>query len=372
MSRSDLCGCRRIVIKLGTSLLAPPDGGVHLRRFAALAADVSALLEEGRQIVVVSSGAVGLGVRKLAFASRPDSIPEKQAAAAVGQIDLCWRYERAFARYGRRVGQILLTHSGLADRTRFLNARRTVNTLLEHGVVPIINENDSVSTEELRFGDNDQLAALVVNICEADLLVLLTHVDGLMDREPLARGAQRISELRHVDARALSLASASTSPLGTGGMRSKLEAARTAARSGVATVIADGRRRGLLQRILAGHDVGTRVHPAPQRLSSRKHWIAYSLKPRGTLTLDAGAVRALRERGRSLLPIGVLAAEGSFAVGDLVRCVAEDGHEVARGLISYDATEMEVIKGHPTSWIPRLLGYSNGDEVIHRSDLVVL
>lgn len=372
MSRAQLRRVRRLVVKIGTSLLAPPKGGIHTRRISELAREVAQVLDQGRQVMLVSSGAVGLGTRKLGLPARPLAIPEKQAAAAVGQIDLCRRYERAFARHGRHVAQILLTHAGLSDRERFLNVRRTLNSLLARGVVPIINENDSVSTEELRFGDNDQLSALVVNTCEADLLVLLSHVDGLHDRSPDERDARRIGEVRELTQQVLDMATPEISELGTGGMSSKLEAARTAAQFGVPTVIADGRRRGVLRRILEGEDVGTLIHPAPQKLSSRKHWIAFSLKPRGTLYLDEGAVRALCEMGRSLLPIGVVECRGKFGVGDLVRCVSENGEEVARGLISYDATEVELIKGHRTSSISQLLGYSNGDEIIHRNDLVVL
>jgi glutamate 5-kinase len=372
LTRSRLSDARRLVVKIGTSILAPPTGGIHARRFSDLAADVTALMDEGRQVMLVSSGAVGLGGRKLGLKERPVAIPAKQAAAAVGQIDLCRRYERAFARHGRHVAQILLTHAGLADRERFLNARHTLNVLLASAVVPIINENDSVSTEELRFGDNDQLSAMVVNTCEADLLILLTNIDGLRDRSPDQHGARRIGELREVTEQVLELASRNTSDLGTGGMRSKLQAARMAAQFGVPTVIADGRRRGVLRRILAGEEVGTLVQPAPQRLSSRKHWIAFSLKPRGTLCLDGGAVQALREGGRSLLPIGVVEVEGEFGVGDPVRCVSEKGEEVARGLISYGAKEVQRIKGQRTSSIPELLGYTNGDEIIHRNDLVVL
>jgi len=361
-----------VVVKIGTSLLATPTGRIHARRFFDLAADIAALMQEGRQMMLVSSGAVGLGSRKLALAKRPVTIPEKQAAAAVGQIDLCRRYERAFARHDRHVAQLLLTHSGLAERDHFLNARHTLNSLLARGVVPIINENDSVSTEELRFGDNDRLAALVVNTCEADLLILLSHIDGLYDRAPDVPGAKRVPEVPQVSREVLEMASPDASDLGTGGMRSKLEAARMAARFGVPTVIADGGQRGVLRRILDGDDRGTLVHPAPQKLTSRKHWIAFSLKPRGTLYLDRGAVRALREGGRSLLPIGVVEARGNFGVGDLVRCLSEGGEEIARGLISYGTAEVELIKGHRTSWIPKLLGYTNGDEIIHRNDMVVL
>ncbi len=374
MIRSTLSRSRRVVVKVGTSLLTSPGGRVYARRFSSLAHDVAALVDAGREVVLVVSGAVGLGARRLGLDERPASIPDKQAAAAIGQIDLCRRFERAFAAHDLLVGQILLTHVGLADRERFLNARHTLQALLSARAVPLINENDSVATEELRFGDNDQLSALVVNACGADLLVLLTDVDGLHDRAPGTRGGRRIGELAEVTVEALELASTDPSPsrLGTGGMRSKLEAARSAGRYGVPTVIADGRRPGALSRVLAGEDVGTLVHPSERQLSSRKHWIAYSLKPRGALRIDDGAVRAIRERGRSLLPIGIMAVQGTFGVGDAVRCLAEDGGEVARGLISYDSRDLDRIKGHRTPRIPELLGYSNGAEVIHRDDLVVL
>ena len=372
MSRSELSRARRIVIKVGTSLLAPHGASVHTRRFSALAGDIAGMMDEGREIVLVSSGAVGLGVRRLGGTVRPVSIPEEQAAAAIGQIDLCRRFERAFARRNRLVGQLLLTHRGLSQRERFLNARHTLQALIESGVVPLINENDSVATEELRFGDNDHLSALVVNSCGADLLIMLTDRGGLYDRPPEQAGGRRIREIEEVTPRLLRMASGAGSQLSSGGMRSKLEAARVASRFGVPTVIADGRRRGVLHRILAGEDVGTLVRPSTSRLTSRKHWIAYSQKTHGTLRLDAGAVRALCNRGGSLLPIGVIDADGEFRIGDLVSCVSKDGVEIARGLTSYDAIETNVIKGHRTSQISKLLGYSNGDEVIHRNDLILL
>ena len=372
MSRSSLARARRIVVKVGTSLLAPPSGGVHTRRFSELASEIAALMDTGYEIVLVSSGAVGLGVRRLGGESFPESIPERQAAAAVGQIDLCRRFERAFARRNRLVGQLLLTHRGLSERERFLNARHTLHELIQAGVVPLVNENDSVATEELRFGDNDQLSALVVNSCGADLLIMLTDTGGLYDRPPGQTGGRHISEVEEITPQILHIASGASSRLASGGMRSKLESARVVARLGVPTVIADGRRRGILRRILGGDDVGTFVHPAESQLSARKHWIAFSRKTRGTLRLDAGAVRALCERGGSLLPIGVIDADGKFQIGDLVSCISEDGREIARGLTSYDATETGVIKGHRTSRISELLGYSNGDEIIHRDDLILL
>jgi glutamate 5-kinase len=370
--REQLARLRRVVVKVGTSLLAPPGGGVHARRFSELAGDVCALLDSGREVVMVSSGAVGLGVRRLGLDAKPRSIPEKQAAAAIGQIDLCRRYERAFARRGRSVGQILLTHGGLSERELFLNARHTLHTLVARGAVPVINENDSVATEELRFGDNDQLAAQVVNLCGAELLVLLTDIDGLHDRDPREPGARPIRELEQVEPAHLELAGGTGTALSSGGMRSKLEAARSATRYGAFTVIADGRRRGVLSRIVAGEELGTLVHPAREQLSSRKHWIAFSLKPRGTLRLDEGAVRALVERRASLLPAGVSGVEGEFGVGDPVSCRGPDGREVARGLISYSAADMRVIMGQKSSRISSLLGYSSGSWVIHRDDLIVL
>jgi glutamate 5-kinase len=370
--RAELARLRRVVVKVGTSLLAPPAGGVHARRFADLAADVCALVDSGREVVMVSSGAVGLGVRRMGLDGRPRSIPEKQAAAAIGQIDLCRRFERAFARRGRIVGQMLLTHGGLSERELFLNARHTLNTLVSRGAVPVINENDSVATEELRFGDNDQLAAQVVNLWGAELLVLLTDIDGLHDRDPREPDARPIRELAAVQPAHLELAGGSGSLLGSGGMRSKLEAARSAARYGAATVIADGRRRGVLARILAGDELGTLVHPAKEQISSRKHWIAFSLKPRGALRLDEGAVRALVDKRASLLPAGVVDVVGEFGVGDPVSCLGPDGREIARGLISYTAADTRVIMGQRSSRISTLLGYSSGAWVIHRDDLIVL
>jgi glutamate 5-kinase len=365
--RAALREAQRIVVKVGTSLLTGrARGGVHTRRFSELARGISALVAGGRRVVLVSSGAVGFGVGRLGWQRRPETIPDKQAAAAVGQIDLCHRYERAFARHGHHVGQILVTHAGLSDRSRFLNARHTLHALLSHGVIPVINENDSVATEELRFGDNDMLAAQVVNLAAADLLILLTDVDGLL------REGRRVPHLTDVPASLLAELSPDTGPLGSGGIRSKLEAARMASRFGVATVIADGRRRGVLERVLAGEEVGTLIHPSEQKLSSRKHWIAYSRQPRGALRIDTGAARPLREGGRSLLAIGIVGVNGRFGVGDLVRCVLEDGEEIARGLSAYSSEELDAIKGQRTARIAEILGYSNGDEVIHRDDLVVL
>ncbi|MFQ5699033.1 MAG: glutamate 5-kinase [Myxococcota bacterium] len=370
--RAAIRRARRIVVKLGTSLLAPPGGGIRARRFGAIAASVSELIDSRRQVILVSSGAVGLGVRRLGLSGPPASIPGQQAAAAVGQIDLMRRYGRAFARRDRSVSQLLLTRSGLGDRERFLNARHALEELLRMGVVPIVNENDSVATEELRFGDNDQLAAQVLNAAGGDLLILLTDTNGLYDRAPGLPGAHRVRVIEEVTRELLERAGGEGNALARGGMRAKLEAARTAARSGVSTVIADGRRTQVLREIVEGRDTGTLVLPAPAQLSSRKLWIAYSRKPRGALRLDAGATRAVLERGRSLLAAGIVAVEGRFGVGDAVTLVAPSGAEFARGLISYSASDLERIKGQRSPRIRELLGYSNGAEVIHRNDLVLL
>ncbi|MCP4002830.1 MAG: glutamate 5-kinase [bacterium] len=372
MKRSGLKRCKRIVVKVGTSLLTPPRGKIYAPRFFDLAHQIVGLMDRGHEVVLVASGAVGLGAQRLGLAERPKSIPAKQAAAAVGQIDLCRRFGRAFAREHHVIGQILLTHVGLADRVRFLNARHTLEELLAGGIVPLINENDTVSTEELRFGDNDMLSALVVNTCSANLLILLTDTDGLHDRHPEKDGAERIAEVSEVTAKILKLSGGPGSEFGTGGMRSKLEAARTAARFGVPTVIADGQAADVLAGIVDGEDLGTLVHPAENQLSSRKHWIAFSQKPRGTLTLDSGAIRALCERRASLLPAGVVGVAGKFRVGDLVRCVTAAGREVARGLIAYESAEVEMIMGQRTSRISTVLGYCNGNAIIHRNDLIVL
>jgi glutamate 5-kinase len=366
---------RRLVVKVGSSVLTA-DGVVRARVFTELIRQVAELGAQDRQVVIVSSGAIAMGAHRLGWARPGASIPEKQAAAAVGQIALMERYRLGFAKRERQVAQILVTRAGMEDRERFLNARHTLMTLLRLGVVPIVNENDTVSTEEIRFGDNDNLSATVVNLVAAELLVLLTDVDGLYREAP--RPGQpappRFDVVQHVTKEVERAAGGSDHAFGRGGMITKLEAARTAALSGAGTVIADGRRRGTLLRIAAGEPVGTLFLPdAPdRRLGSRKHWLAFTARPRGELRLDAGAAQALRERGRSLLPAGITAVAGEFGIGDAVRCVDPAGREVARGLVAYSAQEVARICGLPTHRIEAVLGYSNGGEVIHRDDLVVV
>jgi glutamate 5-kinase len=371
-SRSAARRAKRVVVKVGSSILT--DAGVLRRRvFADLTRQISTLQDEGREVVLVTSGAIAIGSRVLGWTHPGRSIPEKQAAAAVGQIGLVELYRKLFAKRGKQVAQILLTRTGLEDRDRFLNARRTFATLLDLGVVPIVNENDTVATEEIRFGDNDNLSANIVNLVGADLLVLLTDVEGLYAEPPRAGEAKPplhdvVEVLTPEIERA---AQGSSHAFGRGGMTTKIEAAKAAARSGAATIVCSGTVKDALLRACAGERVGTLFLPGA-RMSSRKHWLAFTTKPRGAITVDDGAARALLERGRSLLPAGVLSVQGRFAMGDPVSCVDLRGRELARGIAGYGSDEVERIKGRPTREIASLLGFSNGDEVIHRDDLVVV
>jgi glutamate 5-kinase len=364
---------RRIVVKVGSGVLTR-DGDLRSAAFTRIVRQIAELCEQGREVVLVSSGAIAVGSHQLGWKHPGRSIPEKQAAAAVGQIGLCEIYQRRFARFGRPVGQVLLTRSGLESRERFLNARHTLTTLLRLGAVPIVNENDTVATEEIRFGDNDQLSATVVNLVAAELLVILSDVDG-MYREPPEDGERPSGALfgvvETISSEVRRAARGAGSRFGRGGMLTKLEAAKMAARSGAATVLCNGMRADTLLRVAKGEEVGT-MFLAGTRLTSRKHWLAYTAKPRGRLILDEGATRALVERGRSLLPAGVAEVEGRFGIGDPVACVDAAGHEVARGLVAYAADELERIRGLSTRRVSQVLGYSNGDEVIHRDDLVLV
>ena len=365
---------RRVVVKVGSNVLAG-SGGLKRERVRGLASEIAALTADGRQIVVVTSGAVASGAARLGADGRQRSRMEwRQAAAAVGQIGLMAAYERAFAAHERQVAQVLLTHADLADRRRYLNARHTLSTLLDLGVVPIVNENDTVAVEELKFGDNDNLSALTASLVDADLLVMLSDVDGLYTTDPnLDSTATLVRVARADDETAARAAGPSRSGVGTGGMASKVAAARKAAAAGIPTVIADGTSDGMLLAIFdPAAEAGTLFLADGDRLAQRKHWIAYTLKPSGALRVDAGAERALAKGGRSLLPSGVLAVEGDFGVGDCVRCVGPDGREFARGLVNYAAGELARITGVHTREIERVLGYKGSDEVIHRNDLVLL
>lgn len=324
------------------------------------------------EIVLVSSGSVAEGMCRLGWKTRPRSLHQLQAAAAVGQMGLIRTYESLFQHHNLRTAQILLTHDDLSDRQRYLNARSTMLTLLELGVVPVINENDTVANEEIRFGDNDTLAALVANLLEADLLVILTDQKGLYERDPtLDPTAKLVHQASINDSRLGEMVGESRSGLGRGGMITKLRAARLASRSGTATVIASGREHDVMPRIIAGENLGTFLVPDVSPMLARKRWLAGQLKLKGTLYLDEGAARVLKEDGKSLLPIGVTAVEGDFRRGELVACVDAEGREIARGLVNYSADETRIIMRRPSSQIESLLGYVDEPELIHRDNLVL-
>lgn len=363
-ARLRLRDARRIVIKIGSRLIAESPVG----RPAALADQIAAVRASGREVVVVSSGAIALGIRRLRLPARPTELPGLQAAAAVGQSRLMAHWEAAFAVHDLAIGQILLTHDDMGDRRRFLSARHTLRALLDHGVVPIINENDTVATEEIKFGDNDQLAALVCNLISADLLVILTDVEGV-------RGADgvRMPIVHDIERQAAPVAGGSKGDgVGSGGMASKVSSARIVTRTGVPAVVAPGRQPDVLAQLLAAADVGTLFVPGDGVISSRKHWIAYGAKPSGQLTIDEGAMRALCEQQKSLLPAGITRVAGEFDVGDTVSVLSPEGKELARGLCAFSAGELAKIRGQQTAAVEGLLGAKGPIEVIHRDDLVIL
>ncbi len=365
--RSLLPSAKRVVVKIGSRLIAEAPAS----RPATIADQVAELRRRNLEIVIVSSGAIALGLPRLGLSQRPTEMPALQAAAAVGQSRLMQMWEHGFAAHHIEIGQVLVTHDDLGDRRRFLSARLTLRALLDAGVVPIINENDTVATEEIKFGDNDQLAALVCNLVSADALVILTDVEGVRD----ANGV-RMPIVRDIDREATPVAGGTTSGVGSGGMASKVGSARIVTRTGVPAVVAPGREPDVLLRVLAGADVGTLFVPPPRAgsgvLSSRKHWIAYGAKPSGKLTIDDGALRALRDAGKSLLPAGIVAVDGDFELGDTVSIVTRTGDEFARGLAAYPAVDLRKILGLQSAGIEAKLGYKSIDEAIHRDDLVIL
>jgi glutamate 5-kinase len=341
-----------------------------LSRFAA---DIAALKDAGREVILVSSGAVACGMQRLGWSRRPHAIHDLQAAAAIGQMGLVQAYETCFREHGLHAAQILLTHDDLADRKRYLNARTTIRTLLALGAIPVINENDSVVTDEIKFGDNDTLAALVTNLIEAEALIILTDQDGLYTADPRRDSAATLVTDGVAGAPEFeTMAGGTGSPAGRGGMLTKLIAAKRAARSGAHTVIANGREPDVLRRLAAGEKVGTRLVAQTMTLAARKQWLADHLQVRGRLTLDEGAIRALTRDGKSLLPIGVTAATGDFERGEAVACVGADGREIARGLVNYSAAETRRIVRRPSSEIESILGYVEQSELIHRDNLVLL
>ncbi len=364
---------KKVVIKVGSHVLTEPKKGLKEAVLKDLASDVAWLNSKGIQVAIVSSGAVATGMEKLGFDKKPKTIPQKQAMAAVGQSRLMWLYEKSFEKFNGKVAQVLLTHDDLSDRQRFLNAKNTLFTLLGFGVIPIINENDTVAIEEIKFGDNDYLSALVTNLMEADLLIMLTNADGLYGDDPkINKDARLIPLVKEISPDFLNALKGPSEPFGTGGMITKVEAAEKTSHFGIPTIIANGEVPHMLIKIFHGEDVGTLFLPKEESLSSRKHWIAFSIRPSGEIILDDGAKKAVVEGGKSLLPSGIVEVKGEFNLGDAVSCKDSSGVELARGLVNYGSRELTQIKGLKTSEIEGCLGYKYYDEVIHRDDLVVL
>ncbi|HET7393279.1 MAG TPA: glutamate 5-kinase [Candidatus Binatia bacterium] len=364
---------RRVVVKIGSQILSSSTG-IEEARLEGLVSELAALHDQGKEIVVVSSGAVAAGMARLGRRERPQSIPEKQALAAVGQIKLMALYERAFGKFSKNVAQVLLTHEDLANRQRYLNAKHTFQMLLASSIISIVNENDTVAVEEMKFGDNDHLSSLVATLLEADLLLILSDVAGVYDRDPrVDSNAVIVPLIQDIKGIKSKVIGSSRSVFGTGGMATKIAAAEEAAVAGIPTVIASGLMAGSIPRVFKPEEeIGTLVLPDSNRLTNRKHWIAFNLKPAGEVVVDSGAHEALVRKKTSLLPSGVREVRGSFGVGECVRCLDLEGREFARGLINYSALELNQIKGLHTSRIEQALGYKPFDEIIHRDDLVLL
>ena len=364
---------KRIVVKIGSGVLTGADGGIDPAFLDGLAREIAQLRGSGLEVVIVSSGAVAAGRAALGLPDRPRTLPQKQAAAVVGQSRLMRAYEEAFSGYRLTVAQILLTRDDLANRRRFQNARGTLDTLLACGIVPVINENDTVVVDELKFGDNDNLSALVSNLVEAQLLLIMTDIDGLYTADPRTDpSATLIHQVRSITREMERGASGSGTSVGTGGMATKLSAAKKVVRSGVAAVVFAGKVAGNLTRVMAGELLGTLFLPAGDSLNRRKHWIAFTLRPAGSLQVDAGAREVLAKHGRSLLPSGIAKVEGRFARGACVRVLDPEGVEFARGIVDYSSQEIGLISRHKSSEIEQILGFRYGDDVIHRDNLVLL
>ena len=371
--KSLLLDAKVIVVKVGSSLVTNNGNGLDQTAIAEWATQITALVQQGRQIVLVSSGAVAEGMQRLGWKKRPTAVNELQAAAAVGQMGLVQMYESCFKKHHLHTAQVLLTHDDLADRKRYLNARSTLRTLLDLKVIPIINENDTVVTDEIRFGDNDTLGSLVANLIEADALVILTDQQGLYSADPRKdKNAKFIQHATAGDVALEQMAGGAGSSVGTGGMLTKILAAKRASRSGANTVIASGREKSVLVRLAAGEVIGTHLQTTEMKTTARKQWLADHLQLRGKLTLDAGAVKVIKQDGKSLLPIGVVAVDGSFERGEVVACCDEHGVELARGLVNYSAMEASRIMRKPSKDIEKILGYVEEAELIHRDNLVLL
>ncbi len=369
--RQILTDSRRWVIKIGTSLLTDSKSSLNQSAIDSWVGQIAELKSQGVDIVLVSSGSIGEGMRRLGWEARPSAVHKLQTAAAVGQMGLIQSYEASFDQYKILTAQILLTHADLANRVRYLNARSTLRELLNLGVVPIVNENDAVVNEEIRFGDNDTLAALTTNLVEAECLILLTDQAGLHDRDPRNSDAAKLIQYGQADDTDLLDLAGGAGVLGSGGMVTKIKAAQKASGSGASTIIASGKEENILLRLRAGEVLGTVLSPGKGRIVARKQWLAGQLRGNGKLILDNGAVNVLKESGRSLLPVGVTAVEGSFTRGEIVICVDPMGNEIARGLANYNADEARKIIGMPSNQIESILGYCGESELIHRDNIAV-
>jgi glutamate 5-kinase len=368
---SIFCSARRVVVKVGSNVLTE-DHGLNLKAIRSISRQICRLIDGGIEIVLISSGAMASGIRKVGLDKRPDEIPKRQAVAAVGQAGLIMEYEKAFARYHKKVAQILLTGDDLNNRKRYLNARNTLCMLLSWQVVPIINENDTVMIEEIQFGDNDNLAAMITLLMDADILVNLTDIDGLYTKDPrTSSDADFIPMVSTIGEDLKKIASDIPGALGTGGMLSKLNAAKKVTAAGIPMVIANGGRPDVLKKLFSGKDVGTFFTPKKKKLKSRKCWIAFTLKPKGVIRIDDGAAEAILNRGKSLLPSGIVGVEGEFSVGAPVEFRKTDDETLGNGLVNYSSTDIRKIMGLKSSQIKNRLGHKPYDDVIHRDNLAV-
>jgi glutamate 5-kinase len=370
--RQKIKNTRRWVVKIGSALLTNNGCGLKHELLDNWVSQIAELDKRGIEIVLVSSGAVAEGINRLGWKKRPNVIHELQAAAAVGQMGLIQAYEVCFQKYDKHTAQILLTHDDVANRARYLNARTSLNTLLNLNVIPIVNENDTVATDEIRFGDNDTLAGLVANLIEAELLVLLTDQNGLYDADPRKESSAKLIEQAEANDKSLESFAGEGGSLGRGGMRTKLKAAVVAMKSGTQTVIASGSEESVLLKIANGETIGTLLTTKQETLQAKKQWLANQAYLQGTVTLDDGAVTALKKNGKSLLPVGIKTVEGEFKRGEIISCVDQSGNEIARGLTNYDSVQTKLIIGKSSNEIQEILGHIDEDELIHRDNLILI
>ncbi|MBW2428924.1 MAG: glutamate 5-kinase [Deltaproteobacteria bacterium] len=370
-SKLNFDGAKRVVVKVGSNVLTE-DNGLNLKAIRSITRQVGKLIESGLEVILVSSGAMASGVKKIGLAARPDELPKRQAVAAVGQAGLMMEYEKAFGRHNLKVAQILLTSEDLSNRKRYLNARNTLNMLLSWQVVPIVNENDTVWVEEIKLGDNDNLAAMITLLMDADILINLTDIDGLFTRDPrVYPDAELIATVTRITKNTEKFAGNIPGALGTGGMISKIKAAKKVNSAGVPMVIAKGDKPNILLKLFAGQKHGTVFLPQKQKLTSRKCWIAYSLKPRGIIKIDEGAEKAILKKGKSLLPSGIIAVNNDFGVGAAVEFQNQRDESLGIGLVNYSSSDIQKIKGLKSNRIEQVLGHKSYDEVIHRDNLAI-